>query len=189
MTQQQDRPVVREQVGTRSAVPLVRPFDAQMLERGVEIEFEVPPQVDDAEPPVFIGLRVGAGDLTAVAEAGDRLRDAGISAGVRLYRLGGAGQEPVALQRSQWVSRSEVQTVIVDADGRVPGLFATDADFASMRDAGLLPAQVEFKAFEFAFIRDTPPGRYRLVLELNDPRGALLAEEAELLIAYTAKSK
>lgn len=188
MTQHQQTAAPTGQASSDSSIPLVRALDQGSLDRPIELEFEVSAMAVDAEPPVFIGLRVGAADPTAAAEAGDRLRDAGVGALVRLYRLGGATPEPVALYRSQWVDRSEVQTVAVGADGRVPGLFATDADFASMREAGLLPAQVEFKEFEFVFIRDTPPGRYRLVLELNDTRRALLAEKAELLIAYTAKS-
>lgn len=189
MTQHHGTVAPGERAMSDSSIPLVRALDQGSLDRPVELEFEVSAQAGDAEPPVFIGLRVGAADPTAAAVAGDRLRDAGVAARVRLYRLGGAAPEAVALHRSQWVGRSEVENLSVGEDGRVPGLFATDADFASMRDAGLLPAQVEFKEFEFVFIRDTPPGRYRLVLALDDPRRALLGEKAELLIAYTAKSK
>lgn len=189
MTQQEGTAEFLEQGAIRSAVPLIRAVDSQMLDRPIEFEFDVPAQASDTESPIFIGLRVGAANPGAVAEAADRLLDAGITARVHLFRLGAGAPEAVALGRSEWVDRSEVQTVAVAADGGVPGLFATDADFASMREAGLLPAQVDYREFEFAFIRDTPPGRYRVVLELKDPGQVLLAEKAELLIAYSAKSK
>lgn len=189
MTQQEDTATPRERADGRAIVPLVRKLDADGLDRAIELDFEVLPQAGDPEPPVFIGLRVGAADPTAAAEAADRLRDAGISAKVRLYRLGGAVPEAIALSRSQWTGRSEVQTVAVGDDGRVPGPLGTTADFASMREAGLLLSEVHYKELEFVFIRDTPPGRYRAVVELNDTSRVLLGEKAELLIAYTAKSK
>lgn len=189
MTQMQDTAAHREQSDTRAKFPLVRKLDLEGLDRAIELDFDVPPQADDPEPPVFIGLRVGAADPTAAAEVADRLQDAGISAKVRLYRLVEAAPEAVSLSRSEWMGRSEVQTVAVGNDGQVPGLFSTSADFASMREAGLLAPDADYKELEFVFVRDTLPGRYRAVVELNDPRRILLAEKAELLIAYTAKSR
>ncbi len=189
MTQQQQTAAPRERADARAIVPLVRKLDPEGLERAIEIDFEVLPQTGDPEPPVFVGLRMGTADPTTTAEAVDRLWDAGVSANVRVYRLGGPVPEAVALSRSQWTGRSEVQTVAIGEDGRVPELFATTADVMSMREAGLLMPEVDYKELEFVFIRDTPPGRYRAVVELNDPRRVLLAEKAELLIAYTAKSR
>lgn len=189
MTQHEDMATPRERADTRAAFPLVRQLDQEGLSRPIELDFDVPPQTSDPEPPVFIGVRVGAADQTAAAEAADRLLDAGISARVRLYRLGGAVPEAIALSRSQWTGRSDVQTVAVGDDGQVPGPFGTTADFVSMREAGLLLPDVNYQELEFVFIRDTPSGRYRAVVELRDPSGTLLAEKAELLIAYTAKSR
>lgn len=189
MTQQQDTAAHREQSDTRETLPLVRRLHPEGLDRAIELDFDVLPQASDPEPPVFIGLRVGAVDPTAAAAAADRLRGAGISAKVRLYRLGGAGPEAVALSRSEWVGRSEVQTVAVGNDGQVPELFGTTADFVSMRNAGLLLSNLAYKELELAFIRDMPPGRYRAVVELNDPRRVMLEVKAEFLIAYIAKSR
>ena len=189
MAQQDNTAAHHEQRDTRATFPLVRELDAEAPDRTIEIDFELPPQVSDPEPPIFIGVRLGGADPAAVAAAADRLQDADIRAQVRLYRLGGAAPVAVALSRSQWVDRSEVQTVPVGDDGHVPGLFATSADVASMREAGLLPQDVAYKELKFVFIRDTPPGRYRAVIRLDDPRRALRAENAELLIAYTARSK
>jgi hypothetical protein len=189
MTKHEDTTAPHGRADTRATFPLVRKLDQEGLDRSIELDFDVPPQATDSEPPVFIGLRVSAADPTAAAEVADRLRDAGVRAKVRLYRLGGAAPEAVAISRSQWTGRSEVQTVAVGADGLVPELFGTTADFASMHEAGLLRPDVSYKELELVFIRDTPPGRYRAVVELNDPRQILLAEKAELLIAYTAKSR
>lgn len=189
MTEQEEMAAPDEQVDRRTMVPLVRKLDAEGLGQVVELDFDVRPQAGDPEPPVFIGLRVSAADSTAAAEATDRLRDAGISAKVRLYRLDGSAPESVALSRSRWTDRSEVQTVGVGDDGQVPELFATTADVASLREAGLLASDTEYKELELVFIRDTPPGRYRVTIALNDPRRVLPAEKAELLIAYTAKSR
>lgn len=189
MTEQKAMASPDRQVDRRTIVPLVRAIDAEGLKAPIEFDFDVLPQADDAEPPVFIGLRVAAADPAAAAESADRLRDAGVNADLRLYRLGGDAPEPVALARSRWTSRSEVQTVPVGDDGQVPELFATTADIASMREAGLLAPDTEYKELELAFLRDTPPGRYRATIVLHDPRGALQAEKAELLIAHTAKSR
>lgn len=189
MTHQQDTVSIREPADARAIVPLSRTLNAESLERPIEIDFEVLPQSDDPEPPVFVGLRVSTPDPTATAEAVDRLWDAGIGASVHVYRLGGSALEPVALSRSQWAGRSEVRTVAVGSDGQVPGLFATSADAASMREAGLIAPEMDYKEVELVFVRDMPPGRYRAVIALSDSRQALLREKAELLIAYTAKSK
>ncbi len=189
MTEQKEAASPDHQVGSRTLVPLVRSLDAEGLGTTIEFDFDVQPQADDPEPPVFIGLRVAAADPAAAAESADRLRDASIDASVRLYRLGGDAPETVVLNRSRWTGRSEVQTVALGDDGHVPELFATTADVTSMRKAGLLAPATEYKELEFAFIRDTPPGRYRVVIALNDPRRTLQAEKAELLIAHTAKSR
>jgi hypothetical protein len=189
MTEQKEPASPDHQVDRRTVVPLVRTLDADGPSATIEFEFDVQPQSDDPEPPVFIGLRVAATDPAAAAESADRLRDARIDASVRLYRVGPDAPETVALSRSRWTGRSEVQTVPVDDDGHVPELFATTADVASMRKAGLLAPAMEYKELEFAFIRDTPPGRYRVAIALNDPRRTLQAEKAELLIAHTAKSR
>jgi hypothetical protein len=189
MTEQQEKPMHRDRKIETASVPLLRKIDADAYGKSIEIDFEVPPQADDAEPPVFIGLRIAAANSSASADAVDRLLDGGVGAVVRLYRLGGAAPEPVVLRRSQWTDRSEVQTVTIGEDGQVPAPFATNADVVSLRAAGLLMPDLDYRELEFAFTRDTPPGDYRAIIEFRDPGHILLREQAELLIAYTAKSR
>lgn len=186
-SQQAAGPVSKEQSGMRTAVPLVRPLDPN--DSGpIELEFDVPAQAADASPPVFIGLRVTGNDPTAVADLADRLRAAGIGAAVRLSAVGPSRQD-VTLLRSQWISRSEARSVALAADGLVPGLFATTADFGSMQAAGLLAPGAVYKELAFADTPHLPAGRYRLALRFMQHREVMSEAKAELLVAYTAKGK
>lgn len=172
----------------RTAVPLVRRLDPN--ETGtIELEFDVPAQVDDATPPVFIGVRLTGNDPTAVANAADGLRRANISTEVHLYRIQESGATTVRLERSQWVSRSEVESVALAEDGLVPGLSATDADFSTMQQAGLLAGGTVYQELDFAYTPNLPAGHYRVAIRFVQNREALFAEDAELLVAYTAKGK
>lgn len=186
--QQTSDPVAKEHNEMRTEVPLVRPLDPDH-DAPIELEFDVAAQAGDPAPPVFIGVRLTGSDPSAVAESAARLRTAGIPARVHLFRLDPSGQAEVALVRSEWVSRSEATSVALAADGLSPGLFSTSADVASLQAAGLLAAGAEYKELAFADTPDLAAGRYRLVLDIVEHRAALGDAKAELLVAYTAKSK
>ena len=186
--QQTGDPVAKEHNEMRTAVPLVRPLDPNDT-APIELEFEVAAQAHDPAPPVFIGVRLTGNDPSAVAEAAARLRTADISAEVHLFRLDPSGQTEVALVRSEWISRSEATSVALASNGLVPGLFSTSADVGSMQAAGLLAPGTEYRELAFADTPDLAAGRYRLVLTVVQHRAALADAKAELLVAYTTKSK
>lgn len=187
-TQQASDPIAKEQNDMRNPVPLVRRLDPN--ETGpIELEFDVPAQPDDDAPPVFIGVRVTGDDSTAVFDAADRLRRADVSAEMHLYRVQESGPVEVGLQRSQRVGRGEEAPVALSADGLAPQLFAFNADFSTMQAAGLLSEGVVYRELAFAYTPSIPAGRYRVAIRFGQNREALRAEEAELLVAYTAKGK
>lgn len=172
----------------RTTVPLVRQLGQQDVARPIELEFEVPRQADDPEPPVFLGLRVAAADRAVAAAQIDQLRDAGVTAEVHLYRLRGTSAEPVTLQRSELVGRTDFQAVALDASGHVQEFFKANSDFKTMQAAGLIAPDVEYRELEMAFLRDTPPGRYRASIRFGGNLRALSETHPELLIAFTAKA-
>ena len=172
----------------RTTVPLVRQLRQQDIARPIELEFEVPSQADDPEPPIFIGLRVAAADPAVATAQIDQLRDAGATAEVHLYRLSGTSADPVTLQRSELVGRSDFQVVALDAGGHVPEFLKANSDFKTMQAAGLIAPDVEYRELEIAFLRDTPPGRYRALIRFDGNLRALSEMHPELLIAFTAKS-
>jgi hypothetical protein len=172
----------------RTTVPLVRQLGEQDIAEPIELEFDVPSQANDPDPPIFVGLRLTATDPAVAAARTDQLRDAGVTAEVHLYRLSGTSVDPVTLQRSELVGRSEFQVVALDADGKVPGFLKTDSDFRTMQAAGLIAPNAEYRELEMAFLRDTPPGRYRVVIRFGGNVQALSEAHPELLIAFTAKS-
>ena len=168
----------------RTAVPLVRRLDPN--ETGtIELDFDVPAQADDDTPPLFIGVWVTGNDPTAVSDVADGLIRADVSAEVHLYRLQDSSQIAVALERVQWLEPTEVQFVTLAPDGAVPGLSAADADFSSMRAAGLVSQDSVYRELKFAGAPNVPAGRYRAVIRLGPNRKALFTANAELLIAST----
>ncbi|CTP92012.1 hypothetical protein XTPLMG728_3093 [Xanthomonas translucens pv. poae] len=181
-------PIAKEKSEMRTVVPLVRdlaPHDA----RPIEVEFDLPAQADDAEPPIFIGVRLTGRDSTAVAEAGDRLERADVGAVVQLEWVESSGSAKVGLERSQRVGRDQEVPVALAADGVAPGLFAFDADPMALQEAGLSSAETVSKEFAFAYSPSLPAGRYRLSLRIDRNREALIDANAQLLIAYTWKAK
>ncbi len=172
----------------RTVVPLVRRLDPN--ETGtIEIEFDVPAQVDDDTPPVFIGVRVTGSDPTEAGDVSDRLQRADVSAKLHLYRIQESGSVAVVLQRSQWTIRGEVEQVTLGNDGLAPELSAFNADFTTMQAAGLLSPGVTYRELAFAYISALPSGRYRAVIRFGQNRQHLFDTKAELLIAYTHKGK
>ena len=172
----------------RTVVPLVRdlaPHDVGPI----ELEFDLPAQADDAEPPIFIGVLLTGRDSTAVADAGHRLVRADVGAVVQLERVQSSGSAKVRLERSQRVGRDQEVPVALAADGVAPGLFAFDADPMAMQEAGLSSAETVSKEFAFAYSPSLPAGRYRLSLRIDRHREALIDANAQLLIAYTRKAK
>lgn len=170
-------------------MPLVRQLGSQLLSDAITFDFGVPSQADDPEPPIFIGLRVAAADGEAAADKFDRLRDAGVTAQLHLYRLTAGGEQPVVLQRSEEVGRTDYQIVALDRDGHVPALSAADADVLTMEAAGLIAPNATYRELELAFVRDTPPGRYRLSVRFEGNVAALEEAGSELLVAFTRKAK
>ncbi|MGH8025734.1 MAG: hypothetical protein ACREO0_03305 [Pseudoxanthomonas sp.] len=186
--QQASEPIAKEPSDMRTTLPLVRKLDPNQT-GPLELEFDVPALKGDSAPAIFIGVRVKGADSSQAWDAADRLRDAGISAQVHLYRIDGSGPVAVDLERSQWVGRSEVEFVTLPADGSVPGLSLTSADFATMQAVGLVAAGAEYKELEFAFRRAAALGRYRVSVRFAQNREALFKENVELLVAFTAKGK
>lgn len=175
----------------RTAVPLVRRLDPN--ETGpIELEFDVPAQADDPAPPIFIGVRVKGDNPTAAADAADRLQEANISAEVHLYRIQESKLVSVALKRFEWrAGPNSLEFVTLADDGLVPTLSSTNADFSTMEAAGLITLAdlYVYKELEFAGASNVSSGRYQVVIRFAGNSKALFNENAELLIAYTHKSK
>lgn len=172
----------------RTTVPLVRRLDPGET-AAIELEFDVPAQVDDPAPPVFIGIRIKGEDSADAWSTYDRLRAADISAEVHLYRLQESRQIPVALERAQDKSRSEVEFITLAPDGLVPGLTPADADFSTMQAAGLIAPGVEYQELKFAGATNVHAGRYKAVVRLGQNSQTLFDTNSELIIAYSHKGK
>lgn len=187
-SQPASKPIAKERSEMRTVVPLVRdlaPHDAGPI----EVEFDLPAQADDAEPPIFIGVRLTGHDATAVADAADRLARADVVAVVQLERVQTSGLAKVKLERSQRVGRDQEAPVALAADGVAAGLFAFDADVMTMQEAGLSSDESVSEELAFAYNPSLPAGRYRLSLRIDRNREALIDANAQLLIAYTRKAK
>jgi hypothetical protein len=187
-SQPASKPIAKERSDMRTVVPLVRdlaPHDVGPI----ELEFDVPAQAGDADPPIFIGVRLTGRDPRAVADAGDRLVRADVGAVVQLERVQSSGYAKVGLERSQRVGREQEVPVALAADGVAPSLFAFDADPMAMQDAGLSSEETVSKELAFAYSPSLPAGRYRLSLRIDRHREALIDANAQLLIAYTWKAK
>ncbi|HEX7802315.1 MAG TPA: hypothetical protein VF471_06115 [Pseudoxanthomonas sp.] len=187
-TQQVSEPAAKEPSDMRTTVPLVRHLDPDGA-AAIEMEFDVPAQEDDPAPPVFIGIRIKGKDSDDAWSTYRRLRAAGISAEVHLYRLQESRQVAVALERVQDKSRSEVEFITLAPDGLVPGLTPADADFSTMQAAGLVAPGVEYLQLKFAAAANVPAGRYKAVVRLGQNSRMLLDTNSELLIAYSHKGK
>ncbi|XHH28132.1 hypothetical protein WIW49_11970 [Xanthomonas euroxanthea] len=168
--------------------PVGTEFDPH--DRGpTELEFDVPALPDDATPPVFIGVRITGVDPTAVSQSADRLISAGVSAELHLERIEPSGPVSVELQRSQRVGVGQQAAIPLSADGMAPGLFAFDADGTTLQDAGLSTEQTASRELAFGYSNAVQPGRYRLKLRFDQNAEALVAANAQLLVAYTYKGK
>ncbi|WP_184623782.1 hypothetical protein [Xanthomonas sp. 3058] len=180
--------IAKEQADMRTAIPLVRSL-AQFEDGEVELEFDVPAQSDDANPPVFIGILLTGSDPGAVADIADRLKRADIAAVVRLEHVQPGGSTKVLLECAQRVGRGEEESVALAADGLSPRLFAMDADFATMEQAGLASLEMPSEELAFAYSTSLQAGRYRLKLHITRNAEELAKTNAQLLIAYIHKGK
>ncbi|MEA9554043.1 hypothetical protein VC253_20110, partial [Xanthomonas campestris] len=140
-------------------------------------------------PPVFIGVRITGVDPTAVSQSADRLISTGVSAELHLERIEPSGPVSVELQRSQRVGVGQQASIPLSADGMAPGLFAFDADGTTLQDAGLSTEQTASRELAFGYSNAVKPGRYRLKLRFDQNAEALVAANAQLLVAYTYKGK
>lgn len=140
----------------QTTVPLTRSLLSHDGENMV-LEFDVPAQPEDANPPIFIGVLLTGNDMGTVADAADRLVRADIIAVVHLERIEQAGAVPVELQRSQRVGREQELPVAIAADGIAKGLFALNADVATMARAGLPRPARSPRSLAFAY-STSPPG-------------------------------
>jgi hypothetical protein len=178
----------KESSDMRTVIPLVRRLEP--TDTGpIELEFDVPVQPDDDAPPLFIGVRISGNDPSVTAEVARHLVEVDVSAQVHLFRLEPSGPVAVTLLRSEWVSRSEDRPVALPSDGLAPELMRWNADFSTMKAAGLLAEDTTYRELAFAAVPNLPTGRYRLVLNLIEHRQALTEANAEVLVAYTAKGK
>lgn len=75
----------------QTTVPLTRSLLSHDGENMV-LEFDVPAQPEDANPPIFIGVLLTGNDMGTVADAADRLVRADIIAVVHLERIEQAGR-------------------------------------------------------------------------------------------------
>ncbi|WDS34762.1 hypothetical protein [Pseudoxanthomonas sp.] len=178
----------KEPSDMRTVIPLVRRLE--LTNTGpIELEFDVPALPEDDAPPVFVGVRVSGSDPTAAGDGADRLRAAGVSARVHIFRLDASGATPVTLMRSQMVSPIASESVALSPDGLAPALRDFDADFTTMQEAGLISEGSSYRNLGFAYTPELQAGRYRLVLDFVRHREALVEAKAELVVAYTAKGK
>lgn len=186
--EQEINQIRKESAHMRTQVPLIRAIDVND-EAPLELEFDVQALQGDDTPPLFFGVRVAGSDPTTAAALARSLRTSAVSSYVHLSRLTESGLEPVTLMRSEDVSRSEVRTVSLPADGHAPELMAFTADVTTMQAAGLEESGVAYKELAFAYVPELPVGRYRLEIAGIGNREALVAGNAQWVVAYTAKAK
>ncbi|HDS0924517.1 TPA: hypothetical protein QDZ10_003007 [Stenotrophomonas maltophilia] len=178
--------VTKENPAMRSEVPLIRPVSLDKAGEIVNLEFELPPPIENASSTLLLGLRVVTPDTEAGLKRSSEIIRSHLSARVRLLRI----EQDSITQIPLFRNTPDLQDrVAIGADGAVPGVTSSDVERSQLENAGLFDDALFHDVLMFAGTQDATPGHYRLTIQLDQDHPELDAEPVELLIAYMGRGK
>jgi hypothetical protein len=176
----------KENAAMRSEAPLIRPVVLDKAGEVVNLEFELPPPIENASSTLLLGLRVVAPDAeTGIRRSSEIIRSQ-LPARARLLRIeeGSITQVPLFRNTPDLKDR-----VAVGVDGLIPGVTSSDVERTQLIATGLTNEALFYDVMLLAGVQDAQPGHYRLTVELQGDHPQLGPEPVELLIAYMGKGK
>lgn len=183
---QRAQKVTKENAAMRNEVPLVRPVALDKAGEMVNIEFELPPPVENASSTLLLGLRVVTPDSEASLKRSSEIIRSHLSARVRLLRI----EQDSITQIPLFRNTPDLQDrIVLGADGAVPGVTSSDVETTQLENTGLFDDALFQDVLMFAGTQDALPGHYRLTIELEQDHPGLGPEPVELLIAYMGRGK
>jgi hypothetical protein len=178
--------ITKENAAMRSEVPLVRPVALDKAGEVVNLEFGLPPPIENASSTLLIGLRVVTPDSDDALKRSSEIIRSHLSARVRLLRIEQDSITQIPLFRNTPDLRGRIA---IGADGTVPGVTSSDVERTQLMNKGLLDESLFQDVLMFAETQDALPGHYRLTIELQEDHQGLGPEPVELLIAYAGRGK
>lgn len=179
-------PLTKEQAAQRTVAPLTRPIALDKAGVIADVQFDLPPPGPSSSRQLMLGLRLNNPDSRALRELIRKVSPSELSAKVRLQRLNNGEAREVPLS---YVPDNAAGWSAVPAEGSVAGAVSSGVDDSSLRTVGLMQDGTLYAFFYFAHLPDAGSGRYRLKLELQNPRPDLNGVQAELVVAYSYKAK
>ena len=179
-------PLDAAQAAARTQVPLTRPVALDKPGVIADLEFDLPPPGEYADSTLVVGIRIEEQKAKAMLARSGMLVQSGLPAKVKLQRLDGAQTTDIALTR---IGNELKERISLGTDGLTPGVRQESVNGAMLRDAGLIEQGIIYTVLSFGFTVDPPPGRYHLSVELLEERPQLKDQQADLIIAYSGKSK
>ncbi|WP_349984710.1 hypothetical protein ABRP17_010440 [Stenotrophomonas sp. WHRI 8082] len=180
-------PVLTEaEANARTVVPLTRTVSLDKSGVIVDLDFDLPPPGPNADPTLVVGIRIEEQKAKAMLARSGLLVQGGLPAKIKLQRLDGTQANNVELTR---IGNDLKERISLGTDGLTPGVRQESVNGAMLRDAGLIEQGIIYTVLSFGFTVDPPPGRYHLRVELLEERPQLKNQQADLIIAYSGKSK
>jgi len=174
------------EANARTVVPLTRTVSLDKPGVIADLDFDLPPPGPDADPTLVVGIRIEEQTAKAMLARSGLLVQDGLPAKIKLQRLDGAQANDVELTR---IGNDLKERISLGTDGLTPGVRQESVNGAMLRDAGLIEQGIIYTVFSFGFTVDPPPGRYHLRVELLEGRPHLKDQQADLIVAYSGKSK
>lgn len=170
-------------------VPIVRPLAMVAMTEPLVVTFNLDPPGRNGTSTLLLGVRVNGPDGAVSRSLASFIQNAGVPARVSLVREGGDGDVSVPLVRVEEHQDGSGTVTPVAADGQVSRVWLDDVDDLSLEQAGLADQQRDYRQLALAWAENPPPGRYRLSVQMLDPKPDLATIPAELVVAYRHKSK
>jgi hypothetical protein len=183
---QPSQKVDRENAAMRTEVPLTRPVTLDKAGEVVNLEFELPPPIENASSTLLLGFRVVAPDAETVIKRSSEIIRSQLPARVRLLRI----EQDAITQVPLFRNTPDLQDrIVVGADGAVPGVTSSDVERTQLEKTGLFDEEKYYDVLLLAGTQDAKPGHYRLTVELEGDHPQLGPAPVELLIAYMGRGK
>lgn len=178
--------VNKENAEMRTVVPLTRPVTLDKAGEVVNLEFELPPPIENASSTLLLGFRVVAPDAETVIKRSSEIIRSPLPARVRLLRI----EQDAITQVPLFRNTPDLQDrIVVGADGAVPGVTSSDVERTQLEKTGLFDEEKYYDVLLLAGTQDAKPGHYRLTVELEGDHPQLGPAPVELLIAYMRRGK
>jgi hypothetical protein len=183
---QPSQKVVRENAAMRTEVPLTRLVTLDKAGEVVNLEFELPPPIENASSTLLLGFRVVAPDAKTVIKRSSEIIRSQLPARVRLLRI----EQDAITQVPLFRNTPDLQDrIAIGADGAVPGVTSSDVERTQLEKTGLFDEEKYYDVLLLAGTQDAKPGHYRLTVELEGDHPQLGPAPVELLIAYMGRGK